>query len=112
MASVARLGIGFISTVVLARLLVPADFGIIAMAMIVVGLMTIVTYLGVQAALLRDPERPRRVGRAHLEQRNEFTLHNSGAIGPDCSNSRTVSPFFQILIIPDLLILGIRFRSI
>lgn len=46
--------IGLLSTVILARLLVPEDFGIIAMAMIVVGLLETIAYAGVDLALMRD----------------------------------------------------------
>lgn len=45
--------LGFASTLVLARLLTPEDFGVIAMAMLVVGFAEIVFDLGVGAALIR-----------------------------------------------------------
>ena len=45
--------IGIISTAILARLLVPEDFGIIAMAMIVVGLVEVFSQLGVDLALIQ-----------------------------------------------------------
>lgn len=44
--------IGLVSTMVLARLLVPEDFGIVAMASLVVGLVDVVLDLGVAAALI------------------------------------------------------------
>ena len=49
--------IGFISTLILARLLAPDDFGIIAMASLVVGLADVLLGLGVNVALIqnRDP---------------------------------------------------------
>ena len=47
-------GIGLISTVILARLLTPEDFGIVAMCMIVVGLLEAISYTGVDLALIRD----------------------------------------------------------
>ncbi len=49
--------IGFVSTLILARLLVPDDFGIIAMASLVVGLADVLLGLGVNVALIqnRDP---------------------------------------------------------
>ena len=52
-------GIGLLSTLILARLLTPADFGVIAMAMIVVGLLEILAQTGVDLALIRekDPNR-------------------------------------------------------
>lgn len=48
-------GIGVVSTVILARLLAPEDFGIIAMAMLMVGLIEILAETGLQAALIRTP---------------------------------------------------------
>jgi len=47
-------GIGLISTMILARLLTPADFGIVAMGMLVVGLLEIFSSLGVDLALIRN----------------------------------------------------------
>lgn len=46
--------IGIASTLILARLLVPADFGIIAMASLVVGLLDILLDLGVNVALIQN----------------------------------------------------------
>jgi O-antigen/teichoic acid export membrane protein len=46
--------IGFVSTLILARLLAPADFGIIAMASLVVGLVDALLALGVHVALIRN----------------------------------------------------------
>ena len=48
--------IGFVSTLILARLLVPDDFGIVAMASIVVGLVDIFLDLGVNVALIQNRE--------------------------------------------------------
>jgi lipopolysaccharide exporter len=45
--------IGLASTVILARLLTPADFGVIAMAIIVSGLLETIAYAGVDLALMR-----------------------------------------------------------
>ncbi|MFQ5346626.1 MAG: lipopolysaccharide biosynthesis protein [Rhodothalassiaceae bacterium] len=52
-------GIGLLSTLILARLLTPADFGVIAMAMIVVGLLEILAQTGVDLAIIREKD-PRR----------------------------------------------------
>jgi O-antigen/teichoic acid export membrane protein len=52
--------IGLISTVILARLLTPEDYGIVAMAMLVVGLIEVFGDTGNQLALLRYRE-PTRV---------------------------------------------------
>jgi O-antigen/teichoic acid export membrane protein len=46
-------GIGLISTVVLARLLTPADFGLVAMAMLVAGLVEALGDSGQQLAVIR-----------------------------------------------------------
>lgn len=48
--------LGLISTLVLARLLVPEDFGVVAMASMVVGLIDVMMSLGVNAALIHDRE--------------------------------------------------------
>lgn len=45
---------GLVSTVVLARLLAPEDFGVVAMAMVVVGFLEVFTHTGVDLALIRD----------------------------------------------------------
>lgn len=52
-------GIGLVSTVILARLLVPADFGLIASAMLVIGALQVLTETGQRAAIIRmrDPQR-------------------------------------------------------
>lgn len=49
-------GIGFLNTVVMARLLVPADYGVLAMAMLVVGLIQAFMDFGTSTALLRKGE--------------------------------------------------------
>lgn len=46
--------IGFVSTLILARLLTPEDFGIIAMASLVVGLVDAFLALGVHVALIQN----------------------------------------------------------
>jgi len=46
--------IGVVSTIVLARLLVPEDFGIIAQAALVMALITVLTDLGVNWALIQN----------------------------------------------------------
>src|ERR1051326_3694523 len=49
-------GIGLVSTVVLARLLTPADFGLVAMAMLVVGLVEVLGEAGLNLAIIRHPD--------------------------------------------------------
>lgn len=45
--------IGLLSTVILARLLTPADFGVVAIAMVVVGLLEVLNQTGQMLALIR-----------------------------------------------------------
>jgi len=51
--------IGLVSMIVLARLLVPADFGIVAMSSVVVGLVDVLLDLGVNVALIHNQEADR-----------------------------------------------------
>lgn len=46
---------GLVSTIILARLLVPSDFGIVAMAMFVVGLLEMLNQSGQELAIIRHP---------------------------------------------------------
>jgi O-antigen/teichoic acid export membrane protein len=48
--------LGFASTLVLARILVPADYGLVAMGTVVVGLLDVILDLGVRSALIRDKD--------------------------------------------------------
>lgn len=52
-------GIGLVSTVLFARLLVPADFGVVAMALLLVGFLEVFTLTGPDLALIRK-ENPTR----------------------------------------------------
>jgi len=45
--------IGLISVAILARLLMPADFGVVAMALVIAGLLDTAAYAGVDLALIR-----------------------------------------------------------
>ena len=56
-------GIGIISTAVLARLLMPADFGVVAMAWLVIGLLEICSSFGLDYALIRNTQ----AGRVHFD---------------------------------------------
>src|SRR6185312_2887630 len=49
-------GTGLLSTLILARLLTPADFGIVAMAMLVVGALEILSETGQRLAIIRHPD--------------------------------------------------------
>jgi O-antigen/teichoic acid export membrane protein len=53
-------GLGTISTVILARLLIPADFGLIAMAMAIVSLLELVGSFSFDIALIQHPSAERR----------------------------------------------------
>ncbi|MGH8218521.1 MAG: lipopolysaccharide biosynthesis protein [Steroidobacteraceae bacterium] len=55
--------LGFVSTLILARLLVPADFGLVAMATSLIAFLELLTYFGLDTALLRDQE----TTRAHFD---------------------------------------------
>lgn len=48
--------IGFLNTVIMARLLMPADYGVVAMAMLVVGLVQAMMDFGATTALLRKEQ--------------------------------------------------------
>jgi lipopolysaccharide exporter len=56
-------GIGLISTIILARILTPADFGIVAMAMLLIGFIEVFNDTGQQAALIANPN----PSRAHYD---------------------------------------------
>lgn len=47
-------GLGLVSTVIVARLLTPADYGVVAIALIIVGLLETIAYLGVDLSLIKD----------------------------------------------------------
>src|SRR5688572_12363322 len=52
--------IGLLSTVLLARILLPQDFGLVAMAGILVGLLDVLSSFGVDMALIQNPRATRR----------------------------------------------------
>ena len=49
-------GIGFLNTIIMARLVLPADYGIVAMAMLVVGLIQAIMDFSATTALMRKNE--------------------------------------------------------
>jgi len=57
---IADRGIGLLSTIVLARLLVPADFGVVALAMSMIALLALLTAFGLDLALIQNPNAERR----------------------------------------------------
>ena len=52
-------GVGLVSTIILARLLTPEDFGVVAMAMVAVAILASFTQSGTDLALLRNTEATR-----------------------------------------------------
>ena len=52
-------GIGLVSMVILARLLVPDDFGLIVLATTFVGILEAISELGFEIVLIRDRDAPR-----------------------------------------------------
>lgn len=52
--------IGLVSTVILARLLVPADFGLVALAMAVIGVLELMTAFGFDIALIQNQDATRK----------------------------------------------------
>lgn len=63
-------GLGLISTLILARILVPADFGLVAMATAVVAFIELINSLGVDVALIQN----RNATRAHFD--TAWTINN------------------------------------
>ena len=49
-------GLGFVSTLILAHVLVPADFGLVQMGTSIIALLLLLTYFGLDTALLRQKE--------------------------------------------------------
>src|SRR3954466_13285443 len=55
--------IGIVSTVILARLLLPADFGLVALATSLLALLALLTAFGFDLALIQN----RQAGRCHFD---------------------------------------------
>ena len=66
--------VGFVSVLLLARLLTPADIGIIAMASLVIGLADMLLDLGVHVPLIRNP----RATQAHYDTAWTLRLIQTG----------------------------------
>lgn len=62
--------LGFVSTLVLVRLLVPEDFGLVAMAMSILGLLEMLSTFGFDVALIRHASG----GRAHYDTAWTFNV--------------------------------------
>src|SRR4051812_3597317 len=54
-------GLTFATSIFLARLLTPADFGVVSFAMVLIGALSLVQDLGATAALVHNRERPERL---------------------------------------------------
>src|SRR5690349_1747934 len=67
--------LGLFSTLILVRLLTPDDFGVVAMAMVILGLLEVFTHTSVDLALIRD----RDPSREHYD--TAWTLEIVQAIG-------------------------------
>lgn len=66
----AERGLGFISTLILARLLVPADFGLVAMATAFVAMLELLSAFGFDIALIRRQD----AGREHYDTAWTFSV--------------------------------------
>ena len=66
----AERGLGLISTIILARLLVPSDFGLIAMAMSIIALLELLYSFGFDMALIQNPD----AGRKHYDTAWTFNV--------------------------------------
>src|ERR1700716_2047824 len=55
--------VGLLSTIILARILTPSDFGVIAMAMVVVGFLEVLTDTNANLALIKTKD----LARAHVD---------------------------------------------
>lgn len=69
-------GIGLVSTVILARLLVPDDFGLVGLAMMLQGILEVMGRFGFDLALIREPD----AGRKHYDTTWTLTLIRNGLV--------------------------------
>jgi lipopolysaccharide exporter len=105
--------IGFISTLILARLIAPDDFGIIAMASLVIGLVDALLALGVNVALIQN----REATQAHYDTAWTLRLAQSAVaaaviflsswFAADYFNDPRVTPVLQWLSL-GMLLLGLE----
>jgi len=96
--------IGFASSIVLARLLMPEDFGLVALAMSVIAVVAAVTMLPIPEALLRTPD----LTNAHID--SAFTLGLLRSVGLALLLAAAAWPCADIFndarIIPIMLVLA------
>ncbi len=71
---IAKQGMGFVVTIFLARLLEPSDFGLVAMVMVIIGMATIFTDIGLAGALIQR----RRTHPAHYSSVFYFNIFFGG----------------------------------
>lgn len=105
--------IGFASTLILARLITPDDFGIIAMASLVIGLIDALLALGVNVALIQN----REATQAHYDTAWTLRLAQSAVAAAviflaaipaaDYFNDARVTPVLQWLSL-GMLLLGLE----
>lgn len=105
--------IGFISTLILARVLVPEDFGVIAMASLVVGLLDVLLDLGVNVALIQN----RTPSQAHYDSAWTLRLAQAGTtalliviaspFAGDYFNDPRVTPVLQFMAL-SLFVAGLE----
>ena len=81
-------GMGLLSTLVLARVLTPGDYGVVAMAMLVVGLAEVLIDFGSTTALLREPNAESRLHRLGLDARPYSRGDRRRAAGRGCTTCR------------------------
>jgi lipopolysaccharide exporter len=72
---IAERGIGLISTVILARLLVPADFGLVAMAMAIIAVLELLSAFSFDVSLIQNQQTERR----HYDTAWTFNVILAGA---------------------------------
>lgn len=96
--------LGLISTAILARLLLPADFGLVAMAMSIIGLIELATAFSFEIALIQKA----RLERAHYD--TAFTLNvllaAGGAVLTVCLAYPTAAFYGEPRLIPVMFAIG------
>ena len=96
--------LGLISTAILARLLLPGDFGLVAMAMSIIGLIELATAFGFEIALIQKAK-PERV---HYD--TAFTLNVLLAVGGAAATALLAIPaatfYDEARLVPVMLALG------
>lgn len=105
--------LGLVSTLILARLLIPEDFGIVAMASLVIGLLDVLLDLGVNIALIQN----RNAEQAHYDTawtlRLIQTLVTAGVVvatapfAADYFGDTRVTPVLQLMGI-GLILVGLE----